>query len=75
MAKFEIGAKVKLIRGKKVDALKEGVVYTVVDVKYLKDKDLFVHGLTTKDGTVVERRYSSNYIAEIVVADEFKGNF
>lgn len=74
MAKFEIGAKVKLIRGKKVDVLKEGVVYTVVDVKYLKDKDLFVHGLATKDGTVVGKRISDKFVEEMVVNDAFKGN-
>ena len=75
MAAFKIGQKVKARNGVNKGDLKAGVVYTVVDVKYLKDKDLHVHGLQTKEGVAVERRWSDKFIQAIIVDDPFEGNF
>mgnify|MGYP003592320977 FL=1 len=74
MAAFEIGAKVKLIAGKASEVLKAGVVYTVNDVRFLKDKNIHVHGLSTKDGEVLKGRWSDKFLKVIVVEDPFKGN-
>lgn len=73
MAAFKIGAKVK---SKGItDTIAKDIVYTVVDVKFLKDKNIHVHGLVNKEGEKLPNRWSDKFLTEIVVLDEFKGNF